>query len=190
MPASDQPRFVSRGGDKLAAALDAFAIRVTGRCAADLGSNVGGFVDCLLQRGAARVHAVERGYGVLAYRLRRDPRVVVHERTSVLSLSLPELVELVTIDVGWTRQRHVLPVARRLLAPRGQIVSLVKPHYEAGPARLKRGVLPIERLDEVLAEVRAALPAAGLALCGEARSALVGRGGNVEVFFLLEATAP
>src|SRR5579871_1843402 len=123
--------FVSRAGLKLEFALDAWNIDVRGKICADLGSNVGGFVDCLLQRGAAKVYAVEKGYGVLEWNLRKDPRVAVFERTNAMHVMLPEPVELVTIDVAWTRQKNILPSAARLLAPGGRIVTLVKPHYEA-----------------------------------------------------------
>src|SRR5215218_2583008 len=112
------PEFASRAGLKLEHALDHFKIEVAGRTCADLGSNVGGFVDCLLQRGAARVYAVEKGYGVLEWKLRKDSRVVVMERTNAMHVELPEPVSLVTIDVAWTKQKHILPAARRVLAPR------------------------------------------------------------------------
>ncbi len=107
--------YVSRGGLKLAAALKAFGLSPAGWVCADLGSNVGGFVDCLLRAGATRVYAVDTGYGVLAYRLRRDPRVVVRERTNALHVTLPEPADLVTIDVAWTSQEHILPAAVRML---------------------------------------------------------------------------
>src|SRR5438046_1543242 len=107
--------FASRAGQKLNHALDVFVIDVTGLICADLGSNVGGFVDCLLQRGAAKVYAVEKGYGVLEWRLRKDPRVVVMERVNAMHVKLPEAVDLVTIDVAWTRQRNILPAAARIV---------------------------------------------------------------------------
>lgn len=182
-----EPDFVSRAGHKLAAALADLRVDPAGRCCADLGSNAGGFVDCLLQRGAARVYAVERGYGVLDYRLRRDPRVVVLERANALTVRLPELVELVTIDVGWTRQRLILPAARRLLAPGGTILTLVKPHYEADPASLDRGVMRKELLPALLAALKGELPALGFELLGESASPLPGRGGNREFAWHLAA---
>src|SRR5215213_1612736 len=115
--------FVSRAGQKLDHALATFGVDVTGFVCADLGSNTGGFVDCLLQRGADRVYAVDTGYGVLAWRLRKDPRVVVMERTNAMHVRLPEPVDLVTIDVAWTRQRHILPAARRLVGAGGFVVT-------------------------------------------------------------------
>ena len=124
-------RYASRAGIKLEAALDGFGVDVTGRLCADFGCHAGGFTDCLLEHGAACVHAVDTGYGVLDYRLRRDPRVVVMERTNALHAEPPaEPVDMVTIDLGWTRQRFAIPAALRWLGPGGQIVSLLKPHYE------------------------------------------------------------
>src|SRR4051794_36941461 len=104
-------RFVSRAGEKLDHALTAFALDVTGFTCADFGANAGGFTDCMLQRGAAKVYAVDTGYGALEWKLRRDPRVVVMERTNAMHATLPEEVDLVTIDVAWTKQRHILPAA-------------------------------------------------------------------------------
>ena len=107
--------FVSRAGGKLDAALTTLKITVTSAVTADLGSNVGGFVDCLLQWGAARVYALDTGYGVLAWKLRKDPRVCVMERTNALFAALPEPVDIITIDAGWTRQEKILPAAAKLL---------------------------------------------------------------------------
>ncbi|MFN4242632.1 MAG: SAM-dependent methyltransferase [Tepidisphaerales bacterium] len=107
--------FASRAGLKLEHALTAFHLCVKGVVAADFGCNIGGFTDCLLQHGAARVYAIDTGYGVLDYRLRRDGRVVVMERTNAMHVQLPEPVDVVVIDVGWTRQKHILPSARRVL---------------------------------------------------------------------------
>src|ERR687894_2662164 len=142
--------FVSRAGQKLDHALSHFGIDVTGFVCADLGCNVGGFTDCLLQRGAAKVYAIDTGYGALEWKLRKDPRVVVMERTNAMHAELPEPVSLVTIDVAWTRQRHILPAARRMVATDGTVVSLIKPHYEAEPALLLRGVLPAAAVPEVV----------------------------------------
>src|SRR3954469_9667302 len=103
--------FVSRAGQKLEHALATFAVDVSGRICADLGSNTGGFVDCLLQRGAAKVYAIDTGYGALDWRLRKDPRVVVMERTNAMHAELPEKVSRISIDVAWTKQKHILPAA-------------------------------------------------------------------------------
>src|SRR3954469_14010568 len=116
--------FVSRAGQKLEHALATFAVDVSGRICADLGSNTGGFVDCLLQRGAAKVYAVDTGYGALDWKLRKDPRVVVMERTNAMHVTLPEKVPFVCIDVAWTRQKRILPAARKIVADGGTVLSL------------------------------------------------------------------
>ncbi|MFQ6048153.1 MAG: SAM-dependent methyltransferase [Phycisphaerae bacterium] len=177
-----------RGYHKLAAALEAFGLDPAGWVCADLGSHVGGFVCCLLRRGAARVYAIETGYGVLDYALRRDPRVVVMERTNALRVRLPEPVDLVTIDVGWTRQRHILPAARKMLKTGGRIISLVKPHYEADRRLLRRGVLPAEHLAAVIEQVTVGLGQLGLLELGRMDSPLPGQAGNRELFLLLAPT--
>src|SRR5437773_618782 len=139
-------QFVSRAGLKLDHALNHFAIDVRGKVCADLGSNTGGFVDCLLQHDAAKVYAIDTGYGALDWRLRKDPRVIVMERTNAMHATLPEQVAIVTIDVAWTKQRHILPAARRMLRDDGAIITLIKPHYEADPTLLRKGILPAEAL--------------------------------------------
>ena len=183
---TDQPeQYVSRAGVKLHAALDAFALDVSGMICADFGSHVGGFVDCLLRHGAAKVYAVEPGFGVLDYKLRRDPRVVSCERSNALRFDCPEPCDLVTIDVGWTPQRLILPSARRTLKPNGRTISLIKPQYEAPKAWLRGGVLPEERMDEVLALCRKDVLDLNWQILGEIRSPLPGHGGNVEWLWLL-----
>src|SRR5829696_6971927 len=136
--------FVSRAGRKLDHALTHFDLDVTGKTCADLGSNTGGFVDVLLGRGATKAYAVDTGYGVLEWKLRKDPRVVVMERTNAMHVELPEKVRFVSIDVAWTKQRRILPAARKLLVDDGRCVTLIKPHYESEPGLLKKGVLPVE----------------------------------------------
>lgn len=177
--------YVSRGGQKLEAALRAFGLDVAGLVCADLGSHVGGFVDCLLRRGAARVYAVEPGYGVLDYRLRRDPRVVVCERTNALEFRCPEPCDLATIDVGWTPQRLIVAAAERMLRPGGQVITLIKPQYEAPREWVRGGVLATEHVDEVLRMCRGDLEELGWTVRSQIRSPIPGRGGNVEHFWLL-----
>lgn len=177
--------FVSRGGEKLRHALEAFSFSPVGLVCADLGCSTGGFTDCLLQHGAAKVYAVDRGYGVLAASLRSDPRVVVFERCDALRVHLPELVNVVTIDAGWTRQTLILPAAVRLLAPGGRILTLVKPQYEAAPDQLRDGVLPDECIEAAIAPIRTSLPALNLTLLGETPSPIRGQGGNQELLWLL-----
>ncbi|HZN69753.1 MAG TPA: SAM-dependent methyltransferase [Tepidisphaeraceae bacterium] len=175
------PSFVSRAGKKLDHALNAFALDVAGRVCADLGSNAGGFVDCLLRRGAAKVYAIDTGYGVLEWKLRKDPRVVVMERTNAMHAVLPERVGVVTIDVAWTKQRHILPAARRMVADDGVVITLIKPHYEADPARLVRGVLPEEEVEGVVHAVGADIVSAGFILVRTVCSPILGAKGNAEV---------
>jgi len=186
---SDSPSdYVSRGGVKLAHALHAFDLEPRGWVCVDFGSHTGGFVDCLLQSGAARVYAVEPGRGVLDDRLRRDPRVVVFEGVNALRFTAPEPADLITIDVGWTPQRLVLPAARRCLKPDGRVVTLVKPHYEAPKGWLRRGVLAPEHYDQVLETCRTDVREAGWTIVAETESPLTGHAGNREHFFLLRRT--
>jgi 23S rRNA (cytidine1920-2'-O)/16S rRNA (cytidine1409-2'-O)-methyltransferase len=177
--------FASRAGLKLEHALTTFSIDVRGSVCADLGSNVGGFVDCLLKRGASRVYAMEKGYGVLEWRLRRDPRVVVMERTNAMHANLSERVDLVTIDVAWTKQRHILPPARRMVKDTGLVVTLIKPHYEADQELLAGGVLPQERVEEVVRSVTEGISRLGFEMIGTVRSPIQGAKGNVEVLAAL-----
>ena len=187
MSADSHRRFVSRGGEKLAAALDHFMIDPTGWICADLGCSVGGFTDCLLQSGAARVYAVDTAYGQLAWNLRKDARVTVLERTNALHVELPEPVQLVTIDVGWTPQRLIVPHARTLLAAGGAVVTLIKPHYEADKSMLRGGVLPDEQVPVVVQRVVGELASLGLEVSDLTTSPLRGQGGNREVLAFIGA---
>jgi len=177
--------FVSRGGEKLHAALEHFHVDVADKIAADLGSHVGGFVDCLLRHGARKVYSVDTSYGTLAWKLRKDPRVVVLERTNAMYVTLPEPVDLVTIDVGWTRQERILPPVADLLAADGRAVTLIKPHYEAGKDDLRDGVLREERFGDIVAAVLAGIEALGWRVLGTLPSPILGHGGNREVFAVL-----
>ena len=177
--------YVSRGGVKLAAALDAFGINPAGWVCADLGSNVGGFVDCLLQRGAGRVYATDTGYGALAWALRTDLRVVVMERTNAMHATLPEPVDLVTIDVAWTPQHRILPNAIKMLRAGGRIITLIKPHYEADEKQLRRGVLDPELARQSLDAIRGRITAAGAAVEQLIESPIPGQKGNIEFLALL-----
>jgi 23S rRNA (cytidine1920-2'-O)/16S rRNA (cytidine1409-2'-O)-methyltransferase len=197
-PRTPEERFVSRAGAKLLHALEAFAIDVAGKRCADFGCNVGGFTDCMLQRGAAHVTAIDTGYGALAWKLRQDPRVEVRERTNALHAEPPAGgVDLVVVDLAWTPQRLAVPAALRWLAPGGRIVTLVKPHYElleGEKAWLDRGFLPHDRVPGVVARVEAAMPSLGARVAGSAQSPLVGGKtsrkagvpGNVEWLVVLE----
>lgn len=178
-------RFVSRAGEKLDHALDAFALDVAGFVCADFGSNTGGFTDCLLQRGAAKVYAIDTGYGVLEWKLRKDPRVVTMERTNAMHVPLPEAMDVVTIDVAWTKQRNILPAARRVLKSTGFVVTLIKPHYESDPALLHHGVLPADAVAGVVEAVRADIGRAGFVSERTVQSPILGTKGNIEVLALL-----
>jgi 23S rRNA (cytidine1920-2'-O)/16S rRNA (cytidine1409-2'-O)-methyltransferase len=175
---SEGKTFVSRAGEKLDAALEAFAIDCTGLRCADFGCNVGGFVDCMLQRGAASVIAVDTGYGALAWKLRQDPRVETRERTNALHAEPPTTpVDLISIDLAWTQQRLAIPAALRWLAPEGRILTLIKPHYEVEGAEkswLDRGFLPQEKAPLVLERVLAHMPTYGAEVLGCMQSPLVG----------------
>ncbi len=182
---NDGPQFVSRGGLKLAHALDHFGLNCPDLVCADLGSHVGGFVECLLQRGAARVYSVDTSYGTFAWKLRQDARVVVLERTNAMHVELPEPVDLVTIDVSWTRQAKILPHARTLLKPTGKIVTLIKPQYEASEEQREGGVVIAEQREAIVSDVRARIREYGLEVAGLVDSPIPGHGGNHEVLALL-----
>jgi len=187
----DNGKFASRAGRKLDAALEGFGLDVRGAICADLGCNVGGFTDCLLQRGAAKVYAVDTGYGDLAWKLRKDERVVVMERTNALHCEVPEPVDLVTIDVAWTPQERIVPAAMRWLKGGGRIVSLLKPHYEL--AKLQ-GSKPIAKLspDEakhVCRTVCERISRQGACVRAVAQSVLTGKGGNMEFLLLVSTRA-
>ena len=185
-------RWASRGGEKLSAALDAFAIDVTGLACLDAGASTGGFTDVLLARGARIVYAVDVGRGQLIDRLRRDPRVVNMERTNLRSLSaLPETVQLATLDLAFIGLRKVLPAVRNLLADGGRVVALVKPQFEAGRSAVPRGGVirdpAVHR--EVLLQLGADLSASRLRPVGLIRSPITGSDGNVEFLAHLAAGA-
>ncbi len=184
--------FVSRGGLKLAAALDAFGIDPAGWVCADIGASTGGFTDCLLQRGAARVYAVDVGYGQLAWSLRQDPRVISIERTNIRHLTvLPEPVALATVDVSFIGLSLVLPNIVKLLAPGGQIIALIKPQFEVGKGQVgKGGVVRDPKLHTAVVEkVLVEAPALGLVPAGVTRSPITGPAGNVEFLAWLKLAA-
>ncbi|MEX0880967.1 MAG: TlyA family RNA methyltransferase [Thermoanaerobaculia bacterium] len=178
--------YVSRGGIKLAAALDHFALDPSGRICLDVGASTGGFTDCLLQRGAARVYAVDVGYGQLDAKLRGDPRVLVREKVNARSLSareVPEKVDLCVVDVSFISLRLVLPAVAGLVAGGGSIVVLVKPQFEAGRGEVPRGgvVRSEETRRRVVAEIEAAGRELALEVLGALPSPIRGARGNEEV---------
>jgi 23S rRNA (cytidine1920-2'-O)/16S rRNA (cytidine1409-2'-O)-methyltransferase len=187
------PRFVSRGGEKLANALEHLAVDPAGRDALDLGASTGGFTDCLLQAGASRVIALDVGYGQLHPKLREDPRVVVLERVSARELdTLPFAPELVTCDVSFISVLTALPPALRLAKPGWEAVVLVKPQFEAGRAQAPKGVVRDPDVHRaVLHRVAEAVPGLGARLVGVVDSGLPGPKGNREFFVhLIDSEEP
>lgn len=172
--------FVSRAGKKLQYALDKFKLSVKNLVVADFGSSTGGFVDCLLQNGAKKVYAIDTCYGELAWKLRNDPRVVVKERTNAMHIILPQKVDLITIDVSWTKQKYILPNALKNLKKGGVIIALIKPHYEVGKAKLAE-----TEVQKVLRKVRQEIREIGLELVGLVESPIVGEKGKNREFLCL-----
>lgn len=189
-----KPRFVSRGGDKLDAALDAFGVRVAGTRVLDAGASTGGFTDCVLQRGAAGVVAVDVGHGQLHERLRADPRVDSRERTNVRALTADAIggpVDLVVADLSFISLRTVLPALLACAHPGADLVLLVKPQFEAGRAEAAkgRGVIRDPAVHQrVRTEIEDALKAAGASIMGWMESPLRGADGNLEL--VVHARAP
>ncbi len=189
------PRFVSRGGEKLQGALDRFGIDLTDLLVLDAGISTGGFADCALQAGAATVIGIDVGYGQLAERLRRDPRVEVHERTNVRGIGVDTLggrsVDVLVADLSFISLTTVLPVLLPLLRPDGQAVVLVKPQFEVGRARVGRGgiVRGEEDWTVALERVAAAVEGLGWRLASVAPSPITGAAGNVEFLALLRPRA-
>lgn len=180
-------QFVSRGGIKLQAAIENWKLRIENLVCLDVGSSTGGFVDCLLQNGAKKVYAVDTAYGELAWKLRNDPRVVVMERTNILHLtSLPEQMDLITIDAGWTKLELVLPVVKKFLKPKGVIIALLKPHYEADKRLLVKGVLPDVEAEKVKNEVVKKIYDLGFKIYNQMASPILGGAGNKEYLLLLK----
>jgi 23S rRNA (cytidine1920-2'-O)/16S rRNA (cytidine1409-2'-O)-methyltransferase len=193
------PRFVSRGGEKLDAALDAFAFDVTGLTCADVGSSTGGFTDCLLQRGAAKVYAIDVGKGILHWRLRNDPRVVVMEETNARFIeSLPENISLVTVDASFISLKILLPVIRKWfssefrgegIGDKGEVIALIKPQFEAGKKDVSRGdgVIRDPQIHrQVLLDVLNYAQQGGFAIQGLIKSPLLGPKGNTEFLVWLD----
>lgn len=175
--------YASRGGYKLAGALDTFALAVADKICADVGACTGGFTDVLLQRGAARVYSIDVGYGQLAWPLRQDPRVVVMERTNARYLeSLAEEIHFVCIDVSFISLKLILPAVARWLAPEGQVIALIKPQFEAGRKQVGKGGIvrdpAVHRA--VLEEILSWAQANGWWIRGLIPSSIQGAGGNIE----------
>ncbi len=181
-------KYVSRGGLKLEGALDAFHIDVSNKVCVDVGASTGGFSDCLLQRGAARVYAIDVGYGQLAWQLRVDPRVRVVDRTNIRYFdALPETADLATIDVSFISLTLVLPAVKKLLPSNGEAMALIKPQFEAGREQVgKGGIVRDARIHrETIEKIVRHSQDNGWRVRGLCRSALKGAEGNVEFFAYL-----
>lgn len=191
----DDIPFVSRGGLKLAGALDAFGTPIAGRIVLDVGASTGGFTDCVLQRGARAVIAVDVGYGQFAWALRQDPRVTLLERTNIRHLdpaALSAIPEVAVIDVSFISLRLVLAVVAGVLAPGGDIVALVKPQFEVGKGQVGSGGVvrdPALQAAAVIA-VREHARGLGLEVLGECESPILGPKGNREFFLALHKPTP
>ncbi|HLD22160.1 MAG TPA: SAM-dependent methyltransferase [Patescibacteria group bacterium] len=174
-------QFVSRAGKKLEHAFNTFPIDVAGAVCADFGCSTGGFVDCLLQHDAAKVYAIDTGYGVLDWKLRNHERVVVMERTNALRVKLPEQMDFISIDTSWTRQKNIIPHALELLKNNGIVITLIKPHYEAEQTQLRSGKLQQEFLPQIIEKVQQELAQLPLEIKGISESPITGKkGGNIE----------
>lgn len=182
--------FASRAGEKLDYALTEFHIDVTDLDCADFGSSTGGFVDCLLQHRAAKVYAIETGYGVLDWKLRSNPKVVVQERTNAMHVILPEKIDLITSDTSWTKQMSIMPNILANLKSNGKIITLIKPHYEADKKLLHKGVLEEAVAEKVARQVVDELTASfPITLLEFIQSPLRGgKGGNTEylAYFMVQ----
>jgi 23S rRNA (cytidine1920-2'-O)/16S rRNA (cytidine1409-2'-O)-methyltransferase len=183
--------YVSRGGLKLAGALQMFTINVHGRIAIDVGASTGGFTDCLLQNGAAKIYAVDVGYGQLAWSLREDPRVVNLERTNIRQLTperLHEVPDLAVIDASFISLEKVLPATLSLLAEQADIIALIKPQFEVGKGRVGKGgvVRDPDLHDEVVARIKLIAIEHGCQVKAVAESPILGPKGNREFFIQLQ----
>jgi 23S rRNA (cytidine1920-2'-O)/16S rRNA (cytidine1409-2'-O)-methyltransferase len=178
--------YVSRAGAKLEHALSVFKINLKGKTCADFGSSTGGFTDCLLQHGSNKVYSIDVACGSLDWKLRNDKRVVVMEKQNAVFVTLPEKVDLIAIDIGWTRQKDILPNAIKNLKENGIIVSLIKPHYEASKFMLTKGVLEEKFLDEVLQKALKDIEDLGIKAAKLIESPIEGlKGGNKEFLVYL-----
>ena len=187
--------FVSRGGLKLEKAMETFGLSLEGMTCADIGASTGGFTDCMLQKGAVKVYAVDVGYGQLAWKLRTDPRVVNLERTNIRYVTeeqIPERLDFLSIDVSFISLSLVLPVAFRLLKPGCRMVCLVKPQFEAGRDKVgKKGVVRDPAVHrEVIGKVLDAALALGFSPQGLTFSPVKGPEGNIEYLLLLQREGP
>ncbi len=186
----DDIPFVSRGGVKLEGALLFFRIDPAGKIVMDIGSSTGGFTDCVLKRGAARVYAIDVGYGQLDWSLRNDPRVILHEKTNIRHLEpdrIPEPIDLVVIDVSFISLTQVLPRVLDFLAAEGDVLALIKPQFEVGKGMVEKGGVIRDELKRRSAVQKVAefTETAGFVVMGDYESPLPGQKGNIEYFIHL-----
>jgi len=170
--------YVGRAGLKLEFALKVFGANVKDKVCADFGSSTGGFVDCLLQHDAKKVYSVDTSYGELDWQLRNNKRVVVMERTNAIHVLLPEKVDLITIDTGWTKQEKIIPSAIKNLKDNGKIITLIKPHYEASNKQLKKGRVDEKTAKKIAKRVSTKLESLGLKVLGFEQSPILGSRGK------------
>lgn len=186
----EQPPYVGRGGLKLEAALREFRVDVSGRTAMDVGASTGGFTDCLLQHGCTKVYAIDVGYGQLAWKLRQDPRVVLIERTNIRRMDpdrIADPVDIAAIDVSFISLEKVIPPVLRFLAPKGELIALIKPQFEVDKGQVGKGGIVKDEAARTAAvdKIRTFMQNAGLEVRGVIPSPITGQDGNVE--FLLYA---
>ncbi len=179
----NKPRFVSRGGDKLAWALETFQVDVSGHICADVGASTGGFTDCLLQNGAARIYAIDVGYGQIDYALRQDERVIVIERTNARYLeTLAEPVDFVTVDASFISLKILIPTIKNWLQPSSELILLIKPQFEAGREEVGKGgvVRDSKTHKRVLTDILTFMRQIGFDIRGLTTSPIKGPAGNTE----------
>ncbi|MGE5238827.1 MAG: TlyA family RNA methyltransferase [Chloroflexota bacterium] len=186
--------YVSRGGLKLSAAIDSFAISLSGKVALDVGCSTGGFTDCMLQRGAAKVYCIDVGYGQLAWKLRTDPRIILLERTNIRYLErerVPEAVDIATIDVSFISLVKVVPKVLEFLREGGEVIALIKPQFEVGRGEVGKGGIVRDEGKRLMAleSVRSELESLGLHTKGVIESPLPGQKGNREYLIYMTKTA-
>jgi 23S rRNA (cytidine1920-2'-O)/16S rRNA (cytidine1409-2'-O)-methyltransferase len=186
----EEPRYVSRGGLKLEAAIKAFSVSVAGKIALDVGASTGGFTDCLLLHGCSKVYAVDVGYGQLAWKLRQDPRVVVIERTNIRAMDpmlIPEPVDIVVIDASFISLEKIIPSVLKFLKTGSVIIALIKPQFEVGKGQVGKGgiVRDDAARTAVVERITAFFGETGLDVKGLMQSPITGQDGNVE--FLIYA---
>ncbi|HBC72433.1 hypothetical protein A2379_03800 [Candidatus Amesbacteria bacterium RIFOXYB1_FULL_47_13] len=180
-------KYVSRAGVKLEGAMREFGVNAAGKVCLDAGAATGGFTDCLLQHGAKKVYAVETGYGVLAWKLRNDPKVVVRERTNILyEEDIAKEIEMAVVDVSWTRLKLAIPAVSRFMMAGGVILALIKPQYEVDKKELHGGVLVSDKAWETAQKTKEELVNSGFKVSDTTESVIKGEGGNREYWVRID----